>query len=110
MSAYDTEIENKTNKCVNYALGILKRLEEDCGFKIDDNHKAQLIGQLAVAASIESLVVYANRIGENFASEFFQKMIGSGVATAFANIGKQSDKKVQPAKKNKRSGEKQIGS
>jgi len=60
-------------------MGIIKQLEKDYNLKIDDNHKAHLIGQLSVAASLESLTVYANKVSKSFAFEFFQEMIKKGV-------------------------------
>jgi hypothetical protein len=101
MSAYDFEVENRTRTLVHNALGIINHLVNEQNLKIDDNAKAQLIGQLVVAASIEGLVVYANKIGKNFAFEFFQEMINSGVAPSIANIpAARSEKKVKSKESN----------
>lgn len=82
MSTYDHEIESRVKRNSLFALGIIKRLEKDYNMKIDDNHKAHLIGQLSVAASLESLTVYANKVSKSFAFEFFQEMIKKGVVAA----------------------------
>ncbi len=96
MSTYDREIESRVRRNSLFALGIIKQLEKDYNLKIDDNHKAHLIGQLSLAASLESLTVYANKVSKSFAFEFFQEMIKKGVVAALTPVPIESPKEPEP--------------
>lgn len=95
MSTYDREIESRVRRNSLFALGIIKQLEKDYNMKIDDNHKAHLIGQLSVAASLESLTVYANKVSKSFAFEFFQEMIKKGVVAALTPAPMEAPKEPE---------------
>ena len=52
MSFYWNELKGRVEDGVNLAVHIIEELEKKYGMKIDDNYKAQLIGNLVLASSI----------------------------------------------------------
>ena len=57
MTVCDNEVRDKVKQGVTYALEVINDLEKEHGITLDDHHKAILIGNLSISASIWGIKV-----------------------------------------------------